>query len=772
MIVTKQWLNEFLDLKDITTNKILDALNSIGLEVDNFKEINIPNGVVVGYVKDCIKHPNADKLNICQVDIGNEVVQIVCGASNVQKDIYVPVATIGANLGADFIIKKTKLRDEDSSGMICSSTEIALPKMNDGIMILDSSIGELQIGKELKDYPLLNDTIIEIELTANRGDCLSVLGVARDLGAYFKLPLKQLETKIYENDEAISRILNIDYKNDVDINILYKMVDIQDIVVATIIEFRIALLDIKVSTNIELLTHYTTHTTGVIINPYPQNLLQKDDKLHLCIYNDKNNFTNVDGNINLHKIGVETKSINNDNTTIVLEASYIDPNKISLNVFKSKEKTGDIYYKTSRGSNPYLQYGINYISNLLCTMNCKMYKGQVELGEKNEKKILNIQVAKINNIIGQDIKSFEMIKILRSLGFTIINSTEDELNIKIPLCRHDIENIADVTEEIVRIIGINNIKAKPLKIYENNKTNNISKQLIKKNKIRSNATVNGFFETITYIFHSKDLSKKYSFNTVKDNLDILNPINEDLNTLRTNIYLNLINAVSNNTKQGFKSISLFEYGIIFNKQREEFKQITFVSSGLKDNESLENGVSPSCITLFDFGQKLVNIVGEFELEEEKDINISFFHPYQYANIIQNNKKIGFIAKLHPSVASDFDINENTFIASFDFDILNDDLIEANTISKYQTSIKDLSIVVKKDFKFKTIKDLIDNLNLENLVQYNLIDIYSDKTLGEYESLTIRFVLQSQTKTLNEKDINTIIDTIINQLDKQLNIKLR
>ena len=175
MIVTRQWLQEYIDLSKISTQSMCKALNSIGLEVDSTERTLIPNNVVVGYVKSKEKHPDADKLNVCQVNIGNKIEQIVCGAKNVEAGQYVAVATVGAVLGEDFKIKKAELRGVPSNGMICGSSEIGLPKTNDGIMELDDSIGELKIGKELNEYSLINDEIIEIELTANRGDCLSIM---------------------------------------------------------------------------------------------------------------------------------------------------------------------------------------------------------------------------------------------------------------------------------------------------------------------------------------------------------------------------------------------------------------------------------------------------------------------------------------------------------------------------------------------------------------------------------------------------------------------
>jgi phenylalanyl-tRNA synthetase beta chain len=772
MIITTQWLNEFVDLHNRSTKEICIALNSIGLEVDSVNEVSIAKGVVVGFVTKCIKHPDADKLNICQVNLGKETVQIVCGASNVKEGIYVPVATVGTILGEDFKIKKAKLRGEDSFGMICSSNEIGLPTLHNGIMPLDNSIGELILGKHLKDYRLLNDTIIEIELTANRGDCLCIVGVAKDLSAYFNTPLKELDLKVQEDSRAIGRLVQIEYSNDIDTNLLYKVVDTKQFDLSLLCYLRVAIIGIKRDTQIETLIEYCTHSTGVLLNAYTQNIAHKDDKINLKIYKDKNNFTNVDGNIHLSKVGIESGTIIEDDTTVVIEASYNQPSQLAQKVFTTKQKTGEIYYKSSRGSNSDLEYGMNYITHILSLKNATIYKGQIDLQTPIKTRTIGVNIGKINSIIGQDIEHLKIENILTSLGFIVKNSTNTDMNLIIPATRHDIENIADITEEIVRMIGIDNIKAKPLSIKEDIQINQVSKDLTKKNKIRANAIANSFFETITYIFSSKKLLNKYSFDTVRNDLDILNPINEELNTFRTNMYLNLILAVSSNVKYGYKSIALFENGVIFDKNRVESKQTAFVFSGQKEVESLQNSAKTTNINLFDFAQKLTNIIGKFELENSTDINDKFFHPYQCANIIQDGKNIGFVAKIHPNVAKDFDISDDTFIASLDFDMLKDQLVQAKTISKFQSSIKDLSIVVPKDMEFKIIKNLIDGLNLENLVQFNLIDIYTDEKLQDNESLTIRFILQSQNKTLQDSDINEIMDKITDELKDKFNISLR
>ncbi len=209
MIITRSWLEEFINISNISTKDICKTLNAIGLEVDSLESFDIASKVVVGKVLEKEKHPDADKLNVCQVDLGDKTVQIVCGASNVDAGQFVAVATIGCDLGNDFIIKEAKLRGVESNGMICSSTELGLPKLNDGIMILDSSIGELVLGKELRDYNRLNDDIIEIGLTPNRGDCLSIYGIARELSAFYDIDLIEQDKQISYSEFSIGQLLEI-----------------------------------------------------------------------------------------------------------------------------------------------------------------------------------------------------------------------------------------------------------------------------------------------------------------------------------------------------------------------------------------------------------------------------------------------------------------------------------------------------------------------------------------------------------------------------------
>lgn len=773
MIITRRWLEEFINISNISTDEICKTLNSIGLEVDSVEQKSIASKVVVAKVLSKEKHPDADKLNVCQVDLGDEVTQIVCGASNVEAGQTVAVATIGAILGNDFKIKAAKLRGVESNGMICSSTELGLPKLNDGIMVLDNSIGELILGKELKDYPSLNDDIIEIGLTPNRGDCLSILGVARELAAFYDLPLIELDKNINSHELSIGQIFEINSSN-IDTFLAYKAIDFSGFKLDLLTNLRVALIGkFKENHNIKNSLIYATHCVGVILNAYPrEDFVLKNELSVLDLRKNEKGFDCSYSSTNcLSQICVEQKDFSENSNDFLLEASYINPEVISKRVFDAKIKTGDIFYKASRGSNPDLSYGVNYFSSFASKMGATIYSGTKEFLEDIEKITLSISVKNINSIIGQNIEKIEIERILTSLEFEIKESVDDILLIKVPHYRHDIKNIADIAEEVIRMVGIDNIISKPLAIDEVNRVNKTNLDLQKKNKLRYKAIENGFFETLTYVFSSKENLEKYGFKTVKDDLDLINPIVKELNTYRTTLLLNLIEACSNNFKTGARSASFFEIGTIFDENRVESKKIAFVHSGASSLEDVSNSGKPKNIDFFSFAKKVLNTIGEFELEPMTNIDNKFIHPYQSANILIDGKISGFISKLHPSVESDFDLSD-TFFAQIDFDSLKNSLVKASSYSKFQASRKDLSIIAPKTLEFKEIKKVINSLNNNLIKQYNLIDIYSDEKLGENESLTIRFTLQSDDKTLEDEDINQVINSILDALKEKLNITLR
>jgi len=361
MIITRTWLEEFIDIEDVSNQRLYEIFNTIGLEVDSIKKVDIPSGVVVGHVISCKKHPDADKLSVCQIDIGEGVRQIVCGAANIKDAKFVAVATVGAKLSDDFIIKPAKLRGVSSDGMVCSSTELGLPYVSDGIMQLDESIGILDVGRELNEYPKIADTIIELELTANRGDCLSVHGVARDLGAVLLKDITPLpKTTLSPLSSPIAKELVVSDNSDSDLDLIYKLAQPTDINEPLLTRLRLGYVGYETTDALADLIAYCTHATGVVLRAYDMDTLL-GDKTQVTLSLEKT----PEGLIHLNKggnklstIGVNQADLDKANIKskeILFEASYIHPASIIEGVALSNEQTDPIYYNTSRGYNYYVK---------------------------------------------------------------------------------------------------------------------------------------------------------------------------------------------------------------------------------------------------------------------------------------------------------------------------------------------------------------------------------------------------------------------------------
>ena len=777
MIITRSWLQEFIDLSDVSNEKLYETFNSIGLEVDSIKEIQIPQKVVIGKILSCEKHPDADKLNVCQIDVGSGTRQIVCGAANVVDAEYVAVATIGAVLPGDFEIKHAKLRGVESEGMVCASSELGLPDMGKGIMILDSSIGELEVGREFGSYEKVADTIIELELTANRGDCLSVYGVARDLSSALEIEMKPFEYKQEEKMKlGIAREAQLHIQGEMDADLCYKLASVESLEASFLVSLRLAMVDVEAEGKLNAFLAYATHATGVVLRAYDSQAFRNEENKVLVSPKAKaKGITEILANGKVAStVGVnqnDEMQATDETKQLLIEASYIHPDTLVEAVAHTSLKTDDLYYKTSRGSNPELSFGLSMLALLMDTYaDISCYEGSLNVTVEREKETVVVDAKEISSIVGMEIELSKIVTILQKLGFEISKMSDDVIAVVVPLFRHDIKHIQDVTEEIVRIVGINNIKAKPLVFAEKRRLNDVSARYKAKKAFRNCAVGVGYFENVSYVFSDKTVLDKYGFAVTEDDIELANPIAEELNTLRSTLLVNLLAAVKRNVSYTKKSIPLFEIGAVFDAKREQSEVISFVFSGQSEGETVRNAGKPGMIDFATFTQKVGAVIGAFELEPCTFEN-GLLHPYQSANVIVDGKVCGFISKLHPTVQEDYGIPV-TFIAEIDLDALLPRHINAVPISKFQGVYKDLSVVIDKSIRYYEVAKVLNVLDLPLLKDVYPIDIYEDDLLADKKSLTIRFFIQSMEKTLEDADIESVMSHLMNTLEKECGAELR
>lgn len=776
MIVTKNWLNEWIDLDGISADTLCKTFNAIGLEVDRHEPLRVADGVVIGYVEKCEKHPDADKLNVCQVNVGNEVRQIVCGASNVREGIHIALATVGAELPGGLKIKEAVLRGIDSHGMICSSKEIALPSMGEGIMILDSSIGELVLGKNLNEYGAFNDDVIEIELTANRGDCLSIHGIARDLRAALSRELREISYKEKQDGRlGIGRILQLHHTDTFNADLLFGAVDVKEFRVPFAIALRLAILEESYTTAVDALLLYTTQSTGVILRAYPfEQFGDLETKGIITLENDENGYAALYGKAKASVIGVsqeEEARFSANEGLAVIEASYIAPDIIAKKMGDKKIPSCSHYYRSSRGSEPKIEMGIRYAGSLFEKYSAsQVYGGNIELTTSYEPAIISIGEEEFESFIGLKIDKTRITQIFKNLGMDIGKANGSTFAISVPKFRHDIVNKQDIIEEVVRIVGIDNIPSKPLVFAEANQMSNDLHEYRKVRMYRHRAAQSGFYESVHFVFNERLQVEKYGFVCTDTDKELLNPITATFDTLRPTLLVGLLNSASANVKVNQKKIALFETGMVFDSNRRESKRLGFIVSGAMESEKVSNAGKPAVIDFAAFTKLIADIAGTFELVAHTPSH-ALAHPYVCAKILIDGEEAGELFRLHPSLEEELDLPQ-TFMCELKTDSLPYGLIEARPYSKYQASFRDLSILISQAVSYETIKSVIEKHRSAQVQRFYPVDRYVSESLGEQMSLTLRFVLQSEEKTLEDEDITMAMESILNGLKEELGVNLR
>lgn len=782
MKFSRNLISRFIDISHISDEILCKTLNDIGLEVEDIKVLKVPNNIVVGFVVEKIKHPDADKLNICKVDIGSEVLQIVCGAKNVAKGQYVPVALIGAKLDK-VEIKKSNLRGVDSCGMICSSTEIGMPKINDGILVLDSSIGELELGKEVCKYPLFNDVLFEVSVTPNRGDWLSLIGIARDLVAALNLKFNTYKEKDMKNEitPGIGRILNISFDNSMQSSLCYKVVELDKLYIDVSTQISLAICDNLKDDALQNLLEFTTYMTGTIVNAYKfdaydSKLSDENKKIHINIKKDSNGIESVYcGDEKLYDIGISNNpkgSANQDSRLVVFEASFIPANYISEIVFNNKINVDSkILYLSKRGSSPLIKEGVEFLCNLLCDMSeSVIYSSSQDIIQDYPAIRIDCSFDDISKIIGNTIRHEEITDLLKKMEF-VINSAADDSFIAItpPLYRQDIRSLQDIAEEILRLRGIDKVAPVAQNFIQLRNVDSNYHLYKFKRLIANKAIANKFFECLHYVFCKKEILESYGYDVLDNNLDIANPITSDLNTLRTSLLPAMLDSVARNKNYNYTSIRLFEIGSIYNKNREESQSLAFVVSGNKIDPTYPNPKGESW-EFYSFAHIVSSIVGSFSLESSSANKV--YHKNICAKIIKNGRQIGLIGKLNPFIANNLDISEDTFICEICFDSMYD---SSNTpkfeeFSKFQASQRDITILIDKNIEFSDIKKAILNKKFVDIKSIIPLDLYKSDDLGDKVSLSFRIIFQSLHKTLNDDELK--IDSIVELLADKFKAELR
>ena len=781
MKFTKDWLQDHLKTNK-TETQIVEKLNQIGLEVEKVEpEKNELSDFIIAKIIKAEKHPNADRLKLCHVDVGQkELVRVVCGGPNAKDNLLTIYAPPGSVIPKNNMkLEVSKIRGETSYGMLCSESELNLSNESEGIIELSQNY-KLKIGKGY--FNNNSNNVIELSITPNRPDCLGVRGIARDLSAsgYGKL-IDNKNIKIKKNGKQSLKV-KIDKTKNQACTIFGSCIikNIKNQESPSWLKKRILSLGLRPISAVVDITNYVMFDLNRPLHAYDLDKISKgiivrnskkgenfkalDNKEYIlddsmCVISDHQGVLGLGGIIGGIRSGTELSTKN-----ILLESAYFDP-EITRKTARKLEINSDAKFRFERGIDP------NSISTGLekaAEMIVKICGGQVSKFDiQSTKKVENKKILFDTNLasktIGIKIKNSEIIKILEDLGFKIKKKNQN-LVVEVPSWRPDIYGQIDLVEEIIRIKGFDKIQS----IEPEKKRLKPTLDFFQRHFHLAQRSVasKGYFETITWSFTDKKINN--SFREKAEEVKIINPISSDLNVLRNSLYPNLIYFLKKNIDRGFENQSLFEIGPSFIGKKPG-QQITIVCGLRKDNQ----------VDIYEIKRDVVQTLVELGIDKNEtiiDISApSYYHPGRSGSIITKNDKklLAHFGEIHPKIID----------KTYGFEIFLENLVKYKnqnikdkptiTFSDFQKSDRDFAFVVDKAFKAQELLEIINNIDQSLIKDVKIFDVYEGENIpSDKKSIALKVTIQSDHKTLDEKDLNEISQKIISNVEEKASAKLR
>ena len=787
MIITIPWLKEHLKTS-AKENEIIDRLTNIGLEVEGVKENSGEMGKFkIAKVLKAEKHPNADKLKVCDVNIGGkEILKVVCGAPNAREGLITIYAPPGAVIPkTNFELKVAKIRGVESRGMLCSESELNLSNESEGIIELKNK--EKEIGKSY--FKISSQKAIDISITPNRADCLGIRGIARDLSSAGVGKLIQTKRKkIKQNTKhQIKTSITKEKNQGCDIFGSCYIKNITNKESPEWLKNKLIALGLKPISAVVDITNYVMFDLNRPLHAYDADKINKeiivrnakegemfealDNKKYklkkdMCVISDKSGVLGLGG-----IIGGTTTSTELDTKNILLEAAYFSPSSIRKTARALNINT-DAKYRFERGIDPNsIKEGLELATDLILKI-CggEASKFQI-IGKTNQKnKIINFQVEKFEKLIGISITANEIDKILSSLGFKCKKS-QKAIKVEVPSWRPDVSLDEDLIEELIRIKGFNNIKLIEPSKNRYQDTLNFKQKLFHLSQ-RSLAS-KGYMEIVTWSFTDSKIDKQFSKG--EKEIPIFNPISSDLDVLRRSIFSNLAIYLKKNQDRGYEDLSLFEIGPTFFGKNPGEQQI--VVGGLKSGKINRKSWldKEREVDVFDIKGDTIKTLVELGIEEKNlfvsDNTKHSYHPGRSGSITLKSEKgphLAYFGEIHPAIIKNLDYKDKNI---FGFEIFLKNIPEPNKKSRlskksfqasdYQKSERDFAFVIDKIFKIGALEKIIREVD-ENLIQnVSTFDVYEGENIPkDKKSVAINVTLQAIDKTLSENDLDKISKKII------------
>ena len=794
MLVPLKWLRDYVDI-DIDTQEFADMMTMTGSKVEKVdffgKETN---GVEVCKILEIEQHPDADRLKVTKVEVANgEILQIVTNATNIKVGDYVPVARIGAVLPGDFKIKKGKLRGVLSEGMFCGAEELTIPSAfvedhkKDGIYILDHQ-DSFELGMDVRDVLGINDALIEFEITSNRPDCRSIIGIAREAAVTLGKELKYPEIKVQACDEEMS--FEIDIQTDLCKRYCGRVV--KDVKVGPSpywMQRKLIEAGMRPISNIVDITNYVMLELGQPLHAFDLDDI-KYNKMTVKMAEEGEKFTTLDGvertltsdmlvignqdkTLDLAGImGGENSEIKDTTTSIFIEGASFAKENIRATSKKLGLRT-EASSRFEKGIDINLaEEAVNRACQLIEELGCgTVLNGMLDYyPQKEEVQKVTVNPVRINKLLGVNVPMDQFINILESLEFKCNLVSSEVLELEVPTFRLDITEDADILEEIARIYGYDNIPSASL---EGNATAGVKTEKQKFiDNVKSNSIACGLNEILTYSFVSPRGVDKINLpadDEKRNFVKIMNPLGEETSVMRTTLIPNMLDVISTNISHKVEEVSAFECGNTFIPQEGlpiETKKYCVGMYGKEVDFFVLKGVIES----------VLNNVGLKGYEIEPETTNLTFHPGRCAKIVYNNIYIGTFGELHPDVIENYNLGQRVYVAEINIDTVFENLNltkSYNPLPKYPSTSRDIALIVKDEVFVKQIEDII-KANGEDLVEsYKLFDVYKGAQIEEgHKSIAYSITYRSAEKTLTDEDVAVVHEKILSELSEKLNANLR
>ena len=793
MRLSLNWLQDYIDTSDLTAEELADKLDLSGTAVENvFEEGAGLDKVVVAHIKKISPHPNADRLVLCDVYTGVETVQIVCGAKNMKEGDKVALALPGAVLPGGLQIKKAAIRGEESSGMLASEMELGLADESAGIMILSEN---LQAGERLDIALGLKDTILELEITPNRPDCMSMIGMAREIGAVLQRDYKIIAVKLQEATKNASDLAKVTIKNDT-LCPRYIAKMIADVTVAESPDWmkqRLIAAGARPINNLVDITNYVLFEYGQPLHAFDYELLeggqivvrQAKAKEKIVTLDDVERVLTEDCLVIADAkkavalagvMGGASSEVNEQTKVVLLEAAYFNPQSIGA-TSRSLGLISESSIRFERGVDPNgVSYAADRAAQLMAELaGGKVLKGSVDVYPKPYKlRKLKLRPARANAILGTGIEAKKMVETLTSLELEAVSQNE-HLEVGVPTFRPDLEREIDLIEEIGRLYGLNKIETTLPKASNIGKATDLE---MLTGQLRNQLSGWGLKEAINYSFiDPSDL--KILPKEEQNTLNLKNPLSNEQSVLRPSLFPGLLNRLLFNVARSQENVRLFEMGTVFKPTKvlpKEQKHLGFILSG--NTHEVAWYSKEESVDFYNAKGLIETILRSLTIAEEpvfEPIQREVFHPQKCYRLIIDEEELGFTGQIHPAFARENDLKQAAY-AELDLQLLlkyRQKEVPFKEISPYPGITLDVALLVDKYIKHDEIVRSIREMGHDLLADIKLFDIYEGKGIEEGEkSMAYSLTYQSMERTLELGEVQKIHASILENLKAGLSAAIR